>query len=61
MNVALDLGVGAHELVELGGFAALTKVVSIESVAQAIAERFSGALAERNVAAARAAFDAAAA
>jgi pyruvate ferredoxin oxidoreductase gamma subunit len=55
------LGRPLPNLVLLGGFAALTNVVSIESVAQAIGERFSGALAERNVTAARAAFDAAAA
>jgi pyruvate ferredoxin oxidoreductase gamma subunit len=42
----------------LGGFAALTGVVSVESVADAIRGRFSGATAEGNVAAARAAADA---
>jgi pyruvate ferredoxin oxidoreductase gamma subunit len=41
----------------LGGFAGLAGVVSIESVEGAIAERFTGALADRNVAAARAASD----
>ncbi len=40
----------------LGGFAALTGVVSIDSVAAAIRERFAGEVGERNVAAARAAF-----
>jgi len=39
----------------LGAFAALTGVVSVESVAAAIRERFSGATAEGNVAAALAA------
>ena len=39
----------------LGGFAALTDVVSVESVADAIRGRFSGATAEGNVAAALAA------
>ena len=40
----------------LGGFAALTGVVSIDSVAGAIRRRFSGATGEGNVAAARAAY-----
>jgi len=39
----------------LGGFAALTAVVSLESVVSAIGERFSGATAAGNAAAARAA------
>ncbi len=41
----------------LGGFAALTGVVSIESVTAAIRQRFAGPVGERNVTAARAAFD----
>jgi pyruvate ferredoxin oxidoreductase gamma subunit len=41
----------------LGSFAALTGVVSITAVAAAIRERFSGALAERNVAGAERAFE----
>jgi pyruvate ferredoxin oxidoreductase gamma subunit len=41
----------------LGAFAALTRVVSLESVAAAIGERFAGAVREGNVAAARAAHD----
>jgi pyruvate ferredoxin oxidoreductase gamma subunit len=41
----------------LGGFAAVTGAVSIASLAAAIRERFAGALAEANVAAARAAHD----
>ncbi len=41
----------------LGGFAALTEVISLDSVAAAISERFTGKVAEGNVAAARAAFD----
>jgi pyruvate ferredoxin oxidoreductase gamma subunit len=40
----------------LGAFARLTDAVSIESVAAAIRERFPGAIGERNVAAAQAAF-----
>jgi pyruvate ferredoxin oxidoreductase gamma subunit len=40
----------------LGGFAALTGVVSIDSVAVAIRERFAGEVGERNAAAATAAF-----
>ncbi len=39
----------------LGGFAALTGQISLASVERAIAERFPGALAERNIVAARAA------
>lgn len=40
----------------LGGFAALTGQVTLEAIGLAIRERFSGATAERNVAAATAAF-----
>jgi pyruvate ferredoxin oxidoreductase gamma subunit len=40
----------------LGAFAALTGVVSIEAVEEAIAEKFSGALALANIAAAKAAW-----
>jgi pyruvate ferredoxin oxidoreductase gamma subunit len=39
----------------LGGFAALTGMVSLEALARAIRERFAGAVGEGNVAAARAA------
>jgi pyruvate ferredoxin oxidoreductase alpha subunit len=45
----------------LGGFAALSGAVSIESVAAAIGDRFSGAVGAGNVAAARAAYAAASA
>jgi pyruvate ferredoxin oxidoreductase gamma subunit len=41
----------------LGGFAALTQMVRLDSVTAAIRERFSGKVAEGNVAAACAAFD----
>jgi len=41
----------------LGGFAALTELVSIDGVALAIAERFKGAVADGNIAAARAAHE----
>ena len=41
----------------LGGFAALTGAVSLDAVAAAIRDRFSGALAEGNVTGARRAFD----
>jgi pyruvate ferredoxin oxidoreductase gamma subunit len=41
----------------LGAFAALTGLVGIDSVAEAIRGRFAGPVAERNIAAARAAFD----
>jgi pyruvate ferredoxin oxidoreductase gamma subunit len=51
------LGRPLPNAVLLGGFAALAGVVSIDSVEGAIRERFSGALADGNSAAARAAFD----
>ena len=41
----------------IGGFAALSGVVSIDSVAKAIHEKFSGPVAEKNVAAARSAYE----
>jgi pyruvate ferredoxin oxidoreductase gamma subunit len=41
----------------LGGLAALTGIVALESVVSAIAERFDGKIADGNAAAARAAFD----
>ncbi|MBV8550598.1 MAG: 2-oxoacid:acceptor oxidoreductase family protein [Acidobacteriaceae bacterium] len=40
----------------LGGFAAMTGVLSIDSVASAIMNKFSGSVGEKNVAAARAAY-----
>jgi pyruvate ferredoxin oxidoreductase gamma subunit len=51
------LGRPLPNAVLLGGFAALSEVVSIESVAAAIKEKFGGSVADRNVAAARAAFE----
>jgi pyruvate ferredoxin oxidoreductase gamma subunit len=41
----------------LGGFAAVTRVISLESVAAAIRDTFSGRVAESNVAAATAAYE----
>jgi pyruvate ferredoxin oxidoreductase gamma subunit len=41
----------------LGGFAALSGRVSIDSVAQALRQKFSGAIAEGNITAAREAYD----
>ncbi len=41
----------------LGGFAALTGVVSLDAVAEAIHEKFPGAVGEKNVAAARVAYE----
>jgi pyruvate ferredoxin oxidoreductase gamma subunit len=41
----------------LGGFAALSQRISLESVAAAIREKFAGKIAEGNVAAARAAYE----
>ena len=51
------LGRPIPNAVLLGGFAALSGLVSIGSVAQAIREKFSGRLADGNVAAAEAAFE----
>jgi pyruvate ferredoxin oxidoreductase gamma subunit len=51
------LGRPLPNAVLLGGFAALTGVVSIDSVEGAIRERFPGRLADRNAAAARAAHE----
>jgi len=51
------LGRPIPNAVLLGGFAALSGVVSIDSVAAAIEDKFTGRLAEGNIAAARAAFD----
>ncbi len=56
-ELALEhLGRPLPNAVLLGGFAALTSQVTLESIALAIAQRFSGATAERNVAAATAAY-----
>lgn len=64
-------GVGATELARkhvgrpvpnaalLGGFAAVTGQISIDSVEQAICKKFAGKIAEGNIAAARAAYQAA--
>ena len=41
----------------LGGFAAMTGIVSLDGVEKAIRNRFAGALGEANIAAAKAAFD----
>jgi pyruvate ferredoxin oxidoreductase gamma subunit len=41
----------------LGGFAALTRVISMPSIAAAVHEKFSGPVADKNVAAAEAAFE----
>ena len=51
-----ELGRPLPNAVLLGGFAAMSGVVSIESLADAVGQRFQGRLAERNVAAARRAF-----
>lgn len=56
-ELALEhLGRPIPNAVLLGGFAALTSSVSLPSLATAIRERFAGGLAERNIAAATAAF-----
>ena len=51
------LGRPVPNLVLLGGFAALSGVVTLDSVAAAIRGKFSGGVAERNVAAASKAFE----
>ena len=57
-ELALEhLGRPLPNAVLLGGFAALAGVVSIDAVEGAVRGRFSGAVADRNVAAARSAFD----
>ena len=56
-ELALEhLGRPLPNAVLLGGFAALTSQVTLESIAAAIRERFRGATAERNVIAATAAY-----
>ncbi|MGA2295255.1 MAG: 2-oxoacid:acceptor oxidoreductase family protein [Acidimicrobiales bacterium] len=56
-ELALEhLGRPLPNAVLLGGFAALTSQVTLESIAAAIHERFKGATAQRNVAAATAAY-----
>ena len=56
-ELALEhLGRPLPNAVLLGGFAALTSQVTLESIAVAINERFKGATAERNIAAATAAY-----
>lgn len=56
-ELALEhLGRPLPNAVLLGGFAALTSRVTLEAIAVAINERFQGATAERNVAAATAAY-----
>lgn len=58
-EIALEhIGRPVPNVALLGGFVALTGVVSLEGLDQAIDERFTGALAAGNRAAARAAFEA---
>lgn len=51
------LGRPMPNAVLLGGFAALAEVVSLDSVATAVREKFSGSVADRNVLAAEKAFE----
>jgi pyruvate ferredoxin oxidoreductase gamma subunit len=51
------LGRPIPNVVLLGGFAALSGLISISSIAAAVREKFTGEVAERNVAAAEAAFE----
>ena len=51
------LGRPLPNAVLLGGFAALTRVVSLQALSAAIDEKFPGALGERNIAAATAAYE----
>jgi pyruvate ferredoxin oxidoreductase gamma subunit len=56
-ELALEhLGRPLPNAVMLGGFAALTSQVSLESIVAAIGERFQGQIGERNIAAATAAY-----
>jgi pyruvate ferredoxin oxidoreductase gamma subunit len=56
-EIALELvGRPVPNAALLGGFAAVSGVVSLEAVSAAIRERFAGAVAEANVAAATRAF-----
>jgi pyruvate ferredoxin oxidoreductase gamma subunit len=56
-ELALEhLGRPLPNAVMLGGFAALTSQVTLESIVAAIGERFQGAIGERNIAAATAAY-----
>jgi pyruvate ferredoxin oxidoreductase gamma subunit len=57
-GIALEhVGRPIPNAVLLGSFAALTGVVNIESVIEAIKTKFSGAIAEKNINAARAAYE----
>ncbi len=51
------LGRPLPNAVLLGGFAALSELISIDSVAAAIRQKFAGSIGERNVSAAQAAFE----
>ena len=51
------LGRPVPNAVLLGGFAALTSVVSLDSVVAAIGQKFAGAVGEKNAVAARAAYE----
>lgn len=57
-SIALQhIGKPLPNAVLLGGFAALTKIVKIESVINAIKTKFTGIIAEKNIAAAMAAYE----
>jgi pyruvate ferredoxin oxidoreductase gamma subunit len=51
------LGRPIPNVVLLGGFAAITRLISMPSLAAAVREKFSGAVADKNVAGAEAAFE----
>ncbi|GHU16092.1 pyruvate ferredoxin oxidoreductase subunit gamma [Alphaproteobacteria bacterium] len=57
-EIALEhVGKPLPNAVLLGSFAALTGIIKIDSVIEAIRTKFSGAIAEKNVSAAKAAYD----
>ena len=57
-EIALEnIGRPLPNAVLLGSFAAFTKIITIQSVEEAIKTKFSGAIAEKNIAAARVAYE----
>jgi pyruvate ferredoxin oxidoreductase gamma subunit len=57
-EIAMEyLGKPLPNAILLGSFAALTKKIKIDSVLEAIKMKFSGAIAERNIAATMVAYD----
>jgi pyruvate ferredoxin oxidoreductase gamma subunit len=56
-KIALEiLGMSITNSAIMGAFAAITNEINIESIARALADKFSGSIAEKNIAVARAAY-----